>query len=191
METDKSLLWLFTIACIGISLVSKAMTYVTYSIFPNLRLFPGSNYMCLVACLFMAQLLITVRPVFNSTGLQIVSASSHFSWLATFFRFQVCSFHIYCVFSAKSRSTYHGNKRKKIMTQYALYIFGGAALIVGINIISTLVVSEFKLSWYYKKSTLLTYKFINIYVCDKHSVLFSNCLQICFCTKRWKGSRKY
>lgn len=77
------------------------------------------------------------------------------------------------------------------MTQYALYIFGGAALIVEINIISTLVVSEFKLSGYYKKSTLLTYKFINIYVCDKHSVLFSNCLQICFCTKRWKGSRKY
>lgn len=183
METDKSLLWLLTIACIGISLVSKAMTYVTYSIFPNLRLIPGSNYMCLVACLFMAQLLITVRPVFNSTGLQIVSALSTVS--------AVCSFHIYCVFSAKSRSTYHGNKRKKLMTQYALYIFGGAALIVGINIISTLVVFEFKLSGYYKKSTLLTYKFINIYVCDKHSVLFSNCLQICFCTKRWKGSRKY
>lgn len=161
------------------------MTYVTYSIFPNLRLIPGSNYMCLVACLFMAQLLITVRPVFNSTMLQIVSALSHFSWFATFFRLQVCSFHIYCVFSAKSRSTYHGNKsKKKIMTQYALYIFGGAALIVGINIISTLVVSEFKLSGYYKKSALLTYKFINIYVCDKHSVLFSNCLQVCFCTKR-------
>lgn len=43
------------------------------------------------------------------------------------------------------------------MTQYALYTFGGAALIVGINIISTLVVSEFKLSGYYKKSTLLIF----------------------------------
>lgn len=136
-----------------------AMTFVTNSIFPNLRTIPGSNNMCLVACLFMAQLLMTVRPVFNSTGLQIVSALSHFSWLATFFRLQVCSFHSYCVFSAKSRSTYHGNKsKKKIMTQYALYTFGGAALIVGINIISTLVVSEFKLSGYDKKSTLLTYK---------------------------------
>lgn len=147
--------------------------------------------MCLVACLFMAQLLMTVRPVFNSTGLQIVSALSHFSWLATFFRLQVCSFHIYCVFSAKSRSTYHGNKSKKNNDTICSVYIWWAALIVGINIISTLVVSEFKLSGYYKKSTLLTYKFINIYVCDKHSVLFSNCLQICFCTKRWKGSRKY
>lgn len=50
-----------------------------------------------------------------------------------------------------------GIKVKKIMTQYALYTFGGAALIVGINIISTLVVSEFKLSGYYKKSTLLIF----------------------------------
>lgn len=44
------------------------------------------------------------------------------------------------------------------MTQYALYAFGGSALIVGVNVISTLVVSENKLSGYDKMSTLLTYK---------------------------------
>lgn len=158
METDISSLGLLTIACIGISLVSLAMTFVTYSFFPKLRSIPGSNNMCLVASLFMAQLLMTVRPVFNSIGLQIVSALSHFSWLATFFWLQVCSFHMYRVFSAKSRSTFHGNQSRKIMTQYALYAFGGSALIVGVNVISTLVVSENKLSGYDKMSTLLTYK---------------------------------
>lgn len=107
-----------------------------------------------------------------SLGLQLFSG----------FKYVPFTFTAYSVLNPDRHIT--GIKEKKIMTQYALYIFGGAALIVGINIISTLVVSEFKLSGYYKKSTLLTYKFINIYVCDKHSVLFSNCLQICFCTKR-------
>lgn len=124
METDKSLLWLLTIACIGISLVSKAMTYVTYSIFPNLRLIPGSNYMCLVACLFMAQLLITVRPVFNSTMLQIVSALSGLQ-LFSGFKYVPFTFTAYSVLNPDRHIT--GIKVKKNNdTICSVYIWWGS-----------------------------------------------------------------
>lgn len=114
--------------------------------------------MCLVISLFLAQLFMISSPLFRSSGHKIVFAFTHFSWLATFFWLQVCSFHMYRVFSAKSRSTFHGNQTKKVMTQYGIYAFGLAALIVGANIISTLIVSSGKFSGYDKISTLLTYE---------------------------------
>lgn len=158
MKPSSTALEIITLVCIVISLVSLALTFITYSIFPSLRTVPGLNNMCLVISLFMAQLSMVSSTLFRSTGLKIVFAFTHFSWLATFFWLQVCSFHMYRVFSAKSRSTLHGNKTEKVVTLYGIYAFGWAATIVGANIITTLIVSGGKDSGYDKRSTMLTYK---------------------------------
>lgn len=158
INTNKTALEIITLACIVISLVSLVVTFITYLFFPSLRTVPGLNNMCLVISLFLAQLFMISSPLFRSSGHKILFAFTHFSWLATFFWLQVCSFHMYRVFSAKSRSTFHGNQTKKVMTQYGIYAFGLAALIVGANIISTLIVSSGKFSGYDKISTLLTYE---------------------------------
>lgn len=158
IKPNKTALEIITLVCIVISLVSLAVTFITYLLFPSLRTVPGLNNMCLVISLFMAQLSMVSSALFRSSGLKIVFAFTHFSWLATFFWLQICSFHMYRVFSAKSRSTLHGSQTKKIMTQYGIYAFGSAAIIVGANIITTLIVSSGKYSGYDKISTLLTYK---------------------------------
>lgn len=110
INTNKTALEIITLACIVISLVSLVVTFITYLFFPSLRTVPGLNNMCLVISLFLAQLFMISSPLFRSSGHKILFASTHFSWLATFFWLQVCSFHMYRVFSAKSRSTFHGSQ---------------------------------------------------------------------------------
>ncbi|XP_061179333.1 probable G-protein coupled receptor Mth-like 4 [Saccostrea echinata] len=158
LQNDNSALRIVTLICTIISLLCLVITFITYCMFPILRTLPGINNMCLVVSLFLAQFLMIVRPSFSSTGLAIVSALSHFSWLSMFLWLQVCSFHMYRVFSAKSRSEFNGNQNRKIMIQYIFYAFGSSLLIVIINIFATLIVTEGENTGYDRVSTLMMYK---------------------------------
>ncbi|XP_061179462.1 uncharacterized protein LOC133188090 [Saccostrea echinata] len=158
VKNDSLTLTIVTLICIIISLLCLLITFITYCIFPILRTLPGINNMCLVVSLFLAQFLMIVRPSFSSTGLAIVSALSHFSWLSMFLWLQVCSFHMYRVFSAKSRSEFNGNQNRKIVMQYIFYAFGSSLFFVTINIFVTLIVTKGENTGYDNVSTLMTYK---------------------------------
>ncbi|XP_062579349.1 uncharacterized protein LOC134241298 [Saccostrea cucullata] len=158
VKNDNLALANVTLVCIIISLLSLVITFITYCMFAILRTLPGINNMCLVVSLFMAQLLMIVRPSISSTGLAVISALSHFSWLSTFLWLQVCSFHMYRVFGAKSRSDFYGNQNRKIFIQYFLYAFGSSLLIVLFNIFVTLIVTKGEYTGYDKASTLMKYK---------------------------------
>jgi hypothetical protein len=115
------------------------------------------NNMCLVASLFLAQVLMIARPSFRSTWLSIVSALSHFSWLSTFIWLQVCSFHVFRVFSANGQSDFTGRQSKKTVVQYSVYAFGGPAVIVATNIVVSMIVTNGENSGYDNTAALMTH----------------------------------
>ncbi|XP_048742845.2 G-protein coupled receptor Mth-like [Ostrea edulis] len=158
-KNDLSPLSILTLVCIIISLICLIITFVTYCMFSSLRTLPGMNNMCLVVSLFLAQLLMIIRPSFRSKWLSIVSALSHFSWLSTFLWLQVCSFHMFRVFSAKGQSEFNGLQSRKILVQYSVYAYGISAVIVLTNIAITLIVTIGENTGYDKTSALMTYSF--------------------------------
>ncbi|XP_048741240.2 adhesion G protein-coupled receptor E3-like [Ostrea edulis] len=156
-KNDLSPILIVTLVCIIISLICLIITFVTYCMFSSLRTLPGMNNMCLVVSLFLAQLLMIIRPSFRSTWLSIVSALLHFSWLSTFLWLQVCSFHVFRVFSAKGQSDFLGRQSRKIVIKYSIYAYGSSAVIVLTNIVITLIVTNGENTGYDKTSALMTY----------------------------------
>jgi hypothetical protein len=82
----------------------------------------------------------------------------HFSWLSTFFWLQVCSFHMFRVFTAKVRSELFGNHSMKKAKFYACYAFGSSTVIVTTNVIVSFIVTNGANSGYDDVLTLMTYK---------------------------------
>ncbi|XP_061190238.1 probable G-protein coupled receptor Mth-like 4 [Saccostrea echinata] len=147
-----------TLICLCVSLVALLLTLITYCLFPSIRTLPGINNMILVLFLFLAQICLIVRPLFYTFGLEIVSALSHFSWLLVFFWLQICSFHMFRVFTAKQRWDNCPISIRRTITKYFLYAFGSALIIVTSNIIISLIFSDGKNTGYDKALTLMTYK---------------------------------
>jgi hypothetical protein len=151
-------LTIVTLTCLIISLICLIVTLLTYCMFSSLRTLPGINNMFLVASLFVAQLLMIIRPFFRSLSLVAVSVLSHWSWLSTFLWLQVCSFHMFSVFSAQGRSSFQTGKGRKQIIQYSSYAFGFPTFIVASNLIISLIVTNGEYTGYDKLSTLMTYK---------------------------------
>jgi hypothetical protein len=158
ISNNISPLTIVTLICIIISLLCLIATLLTYCMFSSLRTLPGINNMFLVASLFLAQLLMIVRPYFYSSSLVAVSVLSHFSWLSTFLWLQVSSFHMFRVFSAQGRSSFHTGKGRKLIIQYSSYAFGFSILIVASNLIISVIVTDGESTGYDKLSTLMTYE---------------------------------
>ncbi|XP_062588344.1 uncharacterized protein LOC134250022 [Saccostrea cucullata] len=147
-----------TLICICVSLVALLLTFLTYCLFPSIRTLPGINNMILVLFLFLAQTCLIVRPLSYTSGLEVVSALSHFSWLLVFFWLQICSFHMFRVFTAKQRWDNSPTSIKKTVTKYFLYAFGSATIIVTSNIVTSLILSNGQNTGYDKALTLMTHR---------------------------------
>ncbi|XP_061190235.1 probable G-protein coupled receptor Mth-like 4 [Saccostrea echinata] len=158
LKDDDRFLSTLTLICICVSLVALLLTFFTYCLFPSIRTLPGINNMILVLFLFLAQMCLIFRPLSYTSGLEIVSALSHFSWLLVFFWLQICSFHMFRVFTAKQRWDNSPTSIKKTVTKYFLYAFGSASIIVTLNIIISLILSNGKYTGYDKALTLMTHK---------------------------------
>jgi hypothetical protein len=157
-DDDNLPLRIITVVFLVMSLICLFITFVTYCTFSSLRTLPGINNMGLVVSLFLAQILMIIRPIFKSTVLSVVSALLHFSWLSTFFWLQVCSFHMFRVFTAKGRSEFIEIKSTKRAKLYSCYTFGSSTFIVTTNIVVSLIVTDGTNTGYDDVSTLMTYK---------------------------------
>ncbi|XP_062611906.1 uncharacterized protein LOC134273720 [Saccostrea cucullata] len=149
---------LLTLSCVCISLLFLVLAFTTYCLFPSLRTLPGINNMILMIFLFLAQMLLIVRPFFRSTGMVVLSALSHISWLLLFFWLQVCSFHMFRVFRQDRRTENSGSYIRKTITKYVSYAFGSSSFIVSCNLIISLIESNGKNTGYDNASSLMTHK---------------------------------
>lgn len=145
-----------TLTLICVSLFFLLITFLTYCAFPSLRTLPGWNNMLLVFFLFFAQLCLVARPFFRSTAMIVGSALTHFFWLSTFFWLQICSFHMFRVFLAKTRTEYTERYTIMVIFKYLMYAIGISVFIVVVNITVTLIVTNGEYTGYDKLMTLMT-----------------------------------
>ncbi|XP_048753932.2 G-protein coupled receptor Mth2-like [Ostrea edulis] len=116
-----------------LSLTCLLVCLTVYVCFPKLHNVPGKNLMCLMASLFIAQLLHLIAPFIfemkNQSLCKILSVVTHFSFIAAFFWMNVMSFDIFFTFSRGfTNSGEHSSKRVQF---YRLYAWLGAIIIVG------------------------------------------------------------
>ncbi|XP_060074640.1 uncharacterized protein LOC132554350 [Ylistrum balloti] len=181
-EDIDSALAILTLICNIASLICLFLTFIVYLVNPTLQSIPGINNMCLVFALFFTQLSFQfgiMAPV-DSVFCEVIGIISHVLWLSMFGCMNVCSFHMFRVFSGIGR--YHAfHNKHKTLQNYLLYSFGLPVIIVGLNTTFTLSLNEGKTTGYgvgkcyisSKISFIVTFLLPIIFVCLSNIVFFS------------------
>ncbi|XP_053389512.1 uncharacterized protein LOC128552489 [Mercenaria mercenaria] len=128
--------------CTILSLFCLLITFITYCVFRSLRNVPGINNMSLTISLFCAQLTLKLgiwQPV-DSTFCPVFGILIHLFWLSTFFAMNVCSFHMYRVFSSNIVPLSKFTRKTNVL--YLLYTYFSPTGIVLLTIGSHLAMSE-------------------------------------------------
>ena len=136
---------ILSIVCCTVSLLCLLLSFVTFCLFPRLRTVPGRNNMAFILSLIIAQTLFLISSFGHlkggSNACKLVGLLTHFSWLVTVFWMNVCTFHVFMVFTGMNRPV--GSGRKTFLT-YSSYTVVLSALPVLTNIlVSTLAMGDF------------------------------------------------
>ena len=110
------------------------ITFMTHALLPPLRTQPGINNMVLCVTLFAGYLLFAFgsdRPDLG-IGCSILGGLIHFFWLFTFAWMNVCSFHMFKVFSSLNKRPKTAN-RISTTSIYILYSIIFSLTIMGVN----------------------------------------------------------
>ncbi|XP_052792098.1 G-protein coupled receptor Mth2-like [Mya arenaria] len=122
------------------SMLSLLMVITTHGLFRSLRTIPGWNNILLSVCLLFAQILLQYSASVDRNSkfhnCLVIGILLHFTWLATFFAMNVCSFHMYYVFSSKALTTSHSNTKRTLFKYIAWVVVMPKiiiAAVIGIN----------------------------------------------------------
>jgi hypothetical protein len=132
----------FDNVCTILSLLAILLAFITYLIFPSLRTVPGINNMSLIFSLFFAQLTLKFG-IWQPTDMifcPVVGIMIHFFWLATFCSMNICSFHMYRVFSSKSAFLFVVSRKTSVW--YLLYTYLLPILVIVLTICIHLALSD-------------------------------------------------
>lgn len=131
-----------TIVCTCVSLFCLLVTFITYCIFPILRTLPGKNNMCLIFSLLIAQTCLQFGTIWTDRILicKAIGIILHVFWLSTFACMNVCSFHMYSVFTT-FRPTSSMSENNGLFLRYVCYSYGTPFIIVIINIAIQIMLS--------------------------------------------------
>ena len=134
--------FVLTCICSAVSLFCLLLTFTTYSLFEVLRTVPGKNNMTLVVVLMVNNILTQVRlyGIRRNDSCSIFGVLSHYFILSVFASFNVCTFHLYRVFTSSILT--NTKSQCRIRCKYNMYAFGLPALIVASNIIITYIVED-------------------------------------------------
>ncbi|KAL3861286.1 hypothetical protein ACJMK2_007328 [Sinanodonta woodiana] len=141
---DKQILSIFTIfswICTILSLLCLIITFTTYCIFEKLRTLPGKNNMILVSVLFLSQSLLFfgLNQTENRIGCVAIGIAIHYFWIATFCGMNICSFHMFRVFSGLFRTQTGPKDEETLLLYYVNYIFGIPILVTGVTILVEMI----------------------------------------------------
>jgi len=128
-----------SIVCSVISLLALAFQFAVYMVFPVLRNTPGRCIICLVASLFVGQLLFLLVKTGSSVSSWFCfgqAVTMHYAFTAAFFWMNVIAFDVYRTFAANpaaaASSSPSGARRR--FARYSAYAWMSAAtaVIVGV-----------------------------------------------------------
>lgn len=137
---------ILTIACISVSMLFLVLTFFTYILLLELRNSAGENIICLCSSLFFAQAFLIVASQIKETGYfcTVSGIVVHYLWLNVFCWCFTCSYNMFRVFTAKSRSPQlSGRSRKDLLRKFFLCLFA-PALVVPTVIVGNMLSSEGK-----------------------------------------------
>ena len=134
--------FVLTCICGAVSFFCLLLTFTTYSLFGVLRTVPGKNNMTLVIVLMVNNILFQVRlyDLRRNDSCLIFGVLSHYFILSVFASFNVCTFHLYRVFTSNVLT--NAKSQCRIRCKYNMYAFGIPALIVASNIIITYIIED-------------------------------------------------
>ncbi|KAK6181575.1 hypothetical protein SNE40_009402 [Patella caerulea] len=140
-EASTAEVWVSRI-CTILSLLCLLLAFIVYCVFKSLRSMPGRNNMNLIVALFLAQLLYLVGA--GRTEIKGVCEAMamfiHYFWLAAFCAMNVCSFHMFRVFTTMSRDD-SADRRRRFL-QYSIYIYGLPAVLVAATLVVHIVATD-------------------------------------------------
>ena len=145
---------ILSLVCTIISLVCLAISFMTFCLFPKLRTLPGKNNMSLILTLIIAQAMFLVSSFAQlesgSLGCKIVGVLTHFVWLAAIFWMNICTFHVFRVFTSIEALSVDSDLKSFVM--YSAYALALPVCLVVINVVVSLVSSDMA-EFGYGKST--------------------------------------
>ncbi|XP_069128673.1 uncharacterized protein [Argopecten irradians] len=156
-----------SIVCTSISIFFLILTVFTYGLFKSLRTTPGKNNMLLSINLIIAQCLYQfgVGQTTLGVGCVVIGALVHFFWLSVIVWMNICSFHMFRVFSIFRVKTLSSlREEKKHMIVYILCSVIVPLLVVATNVLVSLVASN----W-----TDFGYGGCICYISSKHMLLYT------------------
>ena len=138
-----------SLACVSMSLLCLLLTLVTYAAFKSLRTVPGQNTIGLCINLLLAQALLQFGVGWTELGVGCVALGMliHYFWLSAVLWMNVCSFHMYRVFTARGASRAMASTRRvtcctRRVVAYAVYAQGVPLVVIGATISSTILLSR-------------------------------------------------
>ena len=138
---------IMSLICTVFSLICLILTLITYVIFSELRTQPGINNIGLVISLILAQALfqfgINQVDTLSTWICQMIGVMIHFFWLMVMFWANVCTFHMFKVFAAITKSM-DSTKSIKQTLMYTAYTVVSSLIIILITIIVSLVHPDFE-----------------------------------------------
>ncbi|XP_021364540.1 latrophilin receptor-like protein A [Mizuhopecten yessoensis] len=157
-----------------VSMFCLLLTVLTYFLFKSLRTTPGKNNMFLSINLLIAQALFQFGAGQRALGLGcvVVGALIHYFWLSAVVWMNICSFHMFRVFSSLKAKTMSSQRdEKRDMVTYIIYSVLAPLVIVGLNILVNLVTSE----WSH-----VGYGGCVCYISSSHMIMFTFAIPIAF-----------
>ena len=131
--------------CTCLSLTCLLLTFVTYSLFRELRTPPGKNNMALVGCLIVAQSLfqfgIDQKSNISHWACFTIGLLIHFSWLSVFCWMNVCCIHMFRVFTHLRQMNAISEGAGRFFL-YFVYSFSASAVLIAINILASYYLSD-------------------------------------------------
>ena len=135
---------LLSLVCIIISLVCLAVSFMTFCLFPRLRTLPGKNNMSLIMALMIAQVMFLISSFgqlnSGSVGCKLVGLLTHFFWLAAVFWMNICTFHVFRVFTGIEALSVDSDIKSFVM--YSVYASALPVCLVVINVVVSLISSD-------------------------------------------------
>ena len=149
--------------CVSLSLACLLISLITFCIFPSLRSLPGKNNLALILSLLCAQILYLIGSYakFEQDSVVCITLGvcTHFMWLVAIFWMNICTFHVFRVFTGPvSVST---GRHVKTFIIYCSYVMTVSTILVLVNVFVSLMTSDYtdlgygKISCYINSGTMI------------------------------------
>ena len=131
-----ALYWVSLLSTI-VSLVFLFISFLIYSVLPQLRTVAGCNNLLLIVVMFCSQLLLRlgVEVAMPDWLCQVMGGATHFFWLAVTFTQSACTFHMVFTLSFPFASHAAVARPAVLKGRYVMYVLAMSAMFVAVTLV--------------------------------------------------------